>query len=157
MSDASDLCGCCGESRRAEDLAALSCHPQTKLCRGCIQWLFVTSGRPISMPIFATLDMAASRSFYEAAGFGVDGYDDGYAFVTRGGGEVLHLAGSSVVDPARNSGACYLNTVEADQWHAMWSAAGLPVSDIADRPWGMREFEVTDPSGNLLRVGRNLA
>ena len=39
-------------------------------------------------------------------------------------------------------------------WHARWAAAGLPVSQLRAKPWGMVEFSVTDPSGNRLRVGR---
>jgi len=126
------------------------------VCPACIHWLATAAGAVHAIPIFATADMDASRRFYEAAGFHVLAYDEGYSFVNRGGGEVLHLARSAELDPARNAAACYLNTREADEWHAAWAGAGLPVSDIADRPWGMHEFEVRDPSGNLLRVGRNL-
>jgi hypothetical protein len=28
------------------------------------------------------------------------------------------------------------------------------VTAIADQPWGMREFTLTDPSGNAVRIGR---
>jgi catechol 2,3-dioxygenase-like lactoylglutathione lyase family enzyme len=134
----------------------MHCHPEVMVCRGCIHWLAVASGFVAPTPIFATVNMDASRRFYEAAGFEVDAYDDGYAFVLRGGREVLHLARSEIVEPGRNAAACYINTPEADAWHVAWSVADLPVGEIADRPWGMREFEVIDPSGNLLRIGRNL-
>ena len=32
-----------------------------------------------------------------------------------------------------------------DALHATWQAAGLDVSEVADQPWGMREFSVLDP------------
>jgi hypothetical protein len=32
-------------------------------------------------------------------------------------------------------------------------AAGLQVTPIDDMPWGMREFTLTDPSGNNIRIG----
>lgn len=126
------------------------------MCRGCVQWLAVSTGVVSATPIFATADVTASRRFYEMAGFVVDAYDDGYAFVSRDGAEVLHLAVSDVVDPMRNDAALYINNPAADGWHAAWGEAGLPVGALTDRPWGMREFEVADPSGNVLRIGRNL-
>ena len=36
------------------------------------------------------------------------------------------------------------------------AAAGLDVTPIADQPWGMREFTLTDPFGNHIRVGRGI-
>jgi hypothetical protein len=30
------------------------------------------------------------------------------------------------------------------------------VSGIEDKPWGMREFALVDPNGNLIRVGHDL-
>ena len=44
----------------------------------------------------------------------------------------------------------------ADDWHARFVTAGLPVTAIDDMPWGMHEFTLTDPSGNHLRIGRNI-
>jgi hypothetical protein len=150
-------CACCGEPRAADQLTGLACHPETRICRSCIHWLAGAAGIGlISTPIFPTADMASSMAFYRAAGFVVDAYDDGYAFVIRDGDEVLHLAGVDDLDPERNQAACYLNTARADDWHAAWQAQGLPVGEIADQPFGMREFVVRDPSGNVLRVGRNL-
>ena len=35
------------------------------------------------------------------------------------------------------------------------SRAGLPVTDMADQPWGIREFTLNDPSGNNIRIGRS--
>ena len=43
------------------------------------------------------------------------------------------------------------------KWHRRFSSAGLSVSSIEDMPWGMHEFTLTDPSGNTVRVGRNVA
>lgn len=36
------------------------------------------------------------------------------------------------------------------------SEAGLPITSLADQPWGMREFTRTDPSGNHIRIGRGV-
>ena len=74
--------------------------------------------------------------------------------MTTPGPERKHLATDPTVDPIRNASGCYVHARNVDELHAAWSAAGLPVSDLADQPWGMREFSVKDPSGNLVRVGR---
>jgi catechol 2,3-dioxygenase-like lactoylglutathione lyase family enzyme len=150
-------CACCGQSRVDAELTGLACHPEIRICRDCIGWLAVASRNGLtSTPIFPTRDMDESVAFYRAAGFEVDMYDAGYAFVRRSGSEVLHLAGTDDLDLAANQAACYLNTSEADEWHRAWSDAGLAVSPIEDQPHGMREFDVRDPSGNSLRVGRNM-
>ena len=44
-----------------------------------------------------------------------------------------------------------------DAWHVRLQAAGLPVTEIADQPWGMHELALTDPSGNHVRIGRPVA
>lgn len=151
------ICSCCSEPRPDSELTGLACHAETRICRGCVRWLAMASGDGlISTPIFPTADMDRSAAFYRAAGFEVDAYDSGYAFVLSAGRELLHLAGADDLDPVRNQSAAYVNTPEADDWHRAWTDAGLPVSAIDDQPYGMREFEVRDPSGNLLRIGRNI-
>lgn len=45
---------------------------------------------------------------------------------------------------------------DVDAWHSELSSAGLPVTTLSDQPWGMREFRLTDPSGNHVRIGRSV-
>jgi len=66
---------------------------------------------------------------------------------------VFDLDGTDV-EPGTNRAGCYLVTADADAWHARMTADGLPVTPIADQPWGMREFTLADPSGNRVRIGR---
>jgi catechol 2,3-dioxygenase-like lactoylglutathione lyase family enzyme len=44
---------------------------------------------------------------------------------------------------------------DIDALHATLAGAndGGRLSEVADRAWGMREFYVTDPDGNLLKFG----
>jgi uncharacterized glyoxalase superfamily protein PhnB len=152
-------CSCCGEHRLPAELAALSCHAETTLCRGCVHWLAgqFEGSTPFgsATPILPVRDMAEAIAFWTATGLSVHPYDDGYTFVNRNG-ELLHLATDPTLDPARNSSACYIHEPDVSAVHARWQAAGLPVSELLDQPWGMREFSVRDPSGNLIRVGTNL-
>ena len=61
------------------------------------------------------------------------------------------------MDPSANHAGCYVITADADEWHRRFVSAGVSVTSIEEMPWGMREFTLTDPSGNNVRVGRNAA
>jgi uncharacterized glyoxalase superfamily protein PhnB len=97
--------------------------------------------------------MAEAVQFCEAAGFEVRRYDDGFAFVQLDGQSVFDLDLIPGMDPATNHAGCYIVTRDADAWHGRLLAAGLPVSALEDKPWGMREFTLTGPSGSNIRIG----
>jgi uncharacterized glyoxalase superfamily protein PhnB len=149
-------CSCCGLDREA---ARLSSRDDVALCRDCVESLTGKLG-VISTPTLPVVNMTDAVAFYEQAGFGVRVYADddgdpgeGFAFVDYDGQSVFDLDVVDI-DPARNGAGCYLIVNDADAWHARMTAAGLPVGPIADQPWGMREFTLTDPSGNNIRIGR---
>ena len=152
-------CACCGEDKAT---VALQSRSDVALCRDCIEWLLGRIGVR-STPTLPVADMAEAVAFYESAGFGVRLYnnesgeeDDGFAFVDVDGQSVLDLDLVPGLDPSANHAGCYVVTGDADGWHARLSAAGLPVTPIGNQPWGMREFTLTDPSGNSIRVGRGI-
>jgi uncharacterized glyoxalase superfamily protein PhnB len=116
-----------------------------------------------STPTLPVADIAEAVAFYERAGFGVRVYrdehgdaGDGFAFVDFDGQSVFDLDAASAFDPTANRAGCYLITEGAEEWHAHMRTGGLPVTPLADQPWGMREFTLTDPSGNHVRIGRAL-
>ena len=39
---------------------------------------------------------------------------------------------------------------------AVTPVSGLNVTSVEDKPWGTHKFTLTDPSGNNIRVGRNV-
>jgi catechol 2,3-dioxygenase-like lactoylglutathione lyase family enzyme len=151
----SNRCLCCGNERAESELAHPAGNSEAVICRGCLGWLSSQVASRVTA-VFPTRDIAESKRFYASAGFDLEAYDEGYVFVMRDGGELLHLVSAPELDPQTNRAACYIHCSKAEVWHEEWSEAGLPVSLLEDRPWGMREFSVIDPSGNLLRVGRNL-
>lgn len=118
--------------------------------------LMSVRGRVTSKPIVPVTNMAEAERFYRSLGFDVEGVGDGYAWVRHAGAEILHLRTTPSVDPATNQAGVYLHVPNADVWHDAWLDIGAAVGDVADRAWGMREFAITDPSGNLIRVGHNL-
>lgn len=51
----------------------------------------------------------------------------------------------------------YLHIDGIDDYHAQLLDAGVVITvAIADRPYGMRDFSVTDPAGNVLCFGQAL-
>jgi uncharacterized glyoxalase superfamily protein PhnB len=148
-------CSCCGEER---EVVALQSRDDVQLCRDCVGWLAGQLG-VISTPTLPVTGLPEAIEFYERAGFHVrvykdpDGQPAGFAFVDVDGQSVFDLDVVDI-DPSRNAAGCYLIVNDVDGWHARLTAAAVPVTPIADQPWGMREFTLTDPSGNRLRVGR---
>lgn len=112
--------------------------------------------RIVVKPILPVASMDPALAFYRQLGFDVRSYDSGYAWVLDGGEEIFHLREVAGLDAELNASSCYLHVGDADKWHAAWVAAGVSVGTIADQPWSMREFMITDPSGNLIRVGQNI-
>ena len=115
--------------------------------------------RPTVNPVLPVPDMAEAIAFYRRLGFDVEQFDDGYAWVRTCGWEFLHLAHAANVEPGRAAAGAYVHVTDADEWHvAITAAAGedAAIGGVVDQPWGMREFAVTDPAGNIVRFGRNL-
>jgi catechol 2,3-dioxygenase-like lactoylglutathione lyase family enzyme len=148
-------CACCGEEREPGRLTALLCHDDVKLCRGCIGWLRGRAGVPDSTPILPVRDLDEAKAFYESAGFDVRVYEGGgHAFVEYEDESVFDLGLPDGFEPGANRAGCYLIVPGVEQWHARLVDAGLPVTGLADQEWGMREFALTDPNGNTIRIGR---
>jgi uncharacterized protein (TIGR02246 family) len=97
-----------------------------------------------AIPILPAVDLRGTRAFFERLGF------------TAGYWSHAQLA------PSDNYAGCYWRVKDADALYAEYAALGLPASGtpslsaIEDKPWGMREFALVDPSSNLIRVGHNL-
>jgi uncharacterized glyoxalase superfamily protein PhnB len=137
-------------------VATLSCHDEVKVCRICVGWLMRRVGGIDVTPTLPVANMAEAVRFYEDAGFDVVKYDDGFAFVHFNDQSVCDLDLIEGMDPATNHAGCYVISEEVDTWHARFVDKGLSVTPVEDRPWGMHEFTLTDPSGNNIRVGRSL-
>jgi len=107
----------------------------------------------VAIPILPVRVLDEAMAFWSRSGLTVQRYDEGYAFVLAEGEEIVHLAVHPTVDPDTNPSACYLHVRDVRDWHDRLAAAGLPVTPVREEPWGMREFSLRDPSGNLVRVG----
>jgi len=117
----------------------------------------------IAIPILPSRDLAETRAFYERLGFHASGWwpreFGGYAILRRGDLSMHFFAFPEIV-PAHSYAQCYWRVHDVDALYAEYLQADLPGSGIPrlgpleDRDWGMREFAVIDPSGNLVRIGQ---
>ena len=121
-------CSCCGEDRDPSAVSSLLCHDDIKVCRACIGWLMREAGGVDVTPTLPVRDMGEATQFCEAAGFDVEQYDEGFAFIHFNDQSVFDLARIEGLDPASNHAGCYIITDDVDNWHARFEAAGLAVT-----------------------------
>jgi len=113
-------------------------------------------------PILPAQDVRRTRAFYESLGFKAGYHDDRYEILRRDN-LVVHLEAHQDLRSATNHTSCYWRVSDADALYREFAALGLPeegspsLSEPCDEPWGMREFTLKDPSGNLVRIGHELA
>jgi hypothetical protein len=119
-----------------------------------------------AVPILPSRDLAETLAFYERLGFRHSGgpwQEWGYLIIARGGIE-LHFWHRPDVDPLATDAGCYLRVPDADALHAEWDGIGVTHDPTTgsrlvppvDTDYGIREFALVDPSGNLLRAGSPL-
>lgn len=113
-------------------------------------------------PILPVHNLDEARAFYAKAGFAP--WFNGrwnYEIVSRGH-LVIHFVENRELIPGQNESSCYWRVKDADRFYSELRTLGLPSAGIPrltapeDKPWGMREFALVDPSGNLIRIGHDL-
>ena len=117
-----------------------------------------TPHRDRAVPTLPMRDLDETRDFYESVGFETAAIyaAEGYLMVELDGIE-LHFFHFPEIDPKGNYAGAYVYTAALEDAFAAFEGAGATIlHGIEDKPWGQREFAVTDPNGNLLRIG-NLA
>jgi catechol 2,3-dioxygenase-like lactoylglutathione lyase family enzyme len=118
----------------------------------------------LAIPTLPSRSLPATVAFYRQLGFEGDIHaaSGAYAILRRGDLE-LHFFSHSELVPADSFAGCYLRVGEVETFYRACLAANLPqqgiprIDPLATKPWGMREFAVVDPDGNLLRIGHPLA
>jgi catechol 2,3-dioxygenase-like lactoylglutathione lyase family enzyme len=114
-----------------------------------------------SEPILPAHDMSRSRAFYESLGFTAGYHGDSYEILRRDN-LVVHLELRKDLVPTTNCMSCYWRVANADLLYREFASLGLPAEGIPclttphDEGWGMREFQLRDPAGNMIRVGHEL-
>lgn len=117
------------------------------------------------MPILISRDLFETLSFLERLGFENRGAaPDVWQYLIVGRGDVeLHYVEDPSVDPLRTSAMAYVYVDDAQALYDAWASLVAPdeetgsrIVEPVDTDYGMREFAVVDPSGNLLRIGSQI-
>jgi catechol 2,3-dioxygenase-like lactoylglutathione lyase family enzyme len=114
-----------------------------------------------AIPTLPCRSVGAATEFYRRLGFegGAHQNNSDYAIFTRDALE-LHFFTHRELVPAESSAGCYIRVLDVEDIYNAWSTIGLPRSGIPrmgqleNKPWGLREFAMVDPDGNLLRIGQ---
>ncbi|POX60403.1 glyoxalase/bleomycin resistance/extradiol dioxygenase family protein [Streptomyces sp. Ru62] len=124
--------------------------------------------RETTIPILPCRTIQPVLDFYTALGFTVTFQQKSpnpYAVVELGGIQ-LHFFALRQYEPAESYSTCYIRTDDVDGLHSAFRARlkaaygriptrGLPrIGSLKDTSYGTRQFLVTDPGGNCLRVGQ---
>lgn len=111
-------------------------------------------------PVLKSGDYARSRAFYEGTlGFRVveEGGDPPRFGIFKRGTSVLFVnSWKEPPNPVPGVWEAYIHVTGMDALFAELQAAGAPiVRPVEDTVYGMREFEVADPDGNVVCFGQD--
>jgi catechol 2,3-dioxygenase-like lactoylglutathione lyase family enzyme len=105
------------------------------------------------MPELPLADVAAGVIYYrDALGFSVNYEMTGFAVMDRDRARILLI---TKTERYRGIASCYVYVADADGLYAEFVARGANAEAAPiNRPWGLREFRVFDPEGNILTFGQ---
>ena len=166
-------CGCCGRQLPSRRVAELGVTPGVFICAGCALWAARRAGWVsllrqvrlrsllprrrrraghvvrVAIPILPSSDLDRTAVYYRALGFVEAERHPGYLLLHSGGVE-LHFADQDGAGP----GMCFLHVADAAKlWKQVRDLGAAGVGPLADQDYGLREFTLTDPDGNKVRVG----
>jgi catechol 2,3-dioxygenase-like lactoylglutathione lyase family enzyme len=105
-------------------------------------------------------DFELSKTFYRELGFEVAWSSEDLAYLRHGNTSFL----LQKFYEAKHAGdfMMHLLVEDVDSW---WSHVescqlvkkyGVMIEPISDKPWGLRDFAISDPTGVLWRIGQNI-
>jgi len=122
-----------------------------EMARKCTHDTEVSCARPI----FGVKNLRASQAYYhDALGFKLDwdyGEPADFGSVSRGDGQIFLAQGGG-------GGSWIMMFVrDVDKLHKEFAERKAIIKmPPTDMPWGMREMQVEDPDGNVMRFGSSL-
>lgn len=112
--------------------------------------------------VLAVDDLALSKKFYvEKLGFAEDLSVDGWSFLSRGACK-LRLGDCPGIRPMSDvpdhSWFAYFHVQDAASSYKEIVKNGVEIwHELADKPWGMREFAIVTPDGHRIVFGERLS
>jgi catechol 2,3-dioxygenase-like lactoylglutathione lyase family enzyme len=118
----------------------------------------------LAIPMLPSRCVSATTEFYARLGFegGPHEFDQDYAILRRGSVE-LHFFTHRELVPAESSAGCYIRVLDVESFYQSCQPNALPsrgiprMEALENKPWGLREFALVDPDGNLVRIGQIIA
>ena len=168
-------CGCCGRTLPASRLTELGSTPGVFICASCALWAarrstafpvvhldprlvvrwargFVPSRRGLAtmaIRVLPSADLDRTTGYYQALGLEVVQRHNTY-LVMHAGPVELHFT-TSQDGPA--SGQAFLQVPDAGRlWKQLQQRSLTGIGPVEDQPSGLREFVVTDPDDNHIRI-----
>ena len=105
-------------------------------------------------------DFALSKQFYEDFGFTIGWSSDDLAYLHHGNASFL-LQNFYKPEHANNF-MMHIHVENVEMWWAhvqvqrIAERYGVMTQPPEDRPWGIRDFVIVDPTGVLWRIGQNI-
>jgi len=119
------------------------------------------SSAPSSQPTFTSIaprfvvsDLEQALAFYGHLGFQTTYHDEAFAIVERDGID-LHL-NYSPDGPKRHS-VCWIGVTNSDALYQQYLPTNAVRSPLEAKPYGLKEFSVRDPFGNLLLFAERIS
>jgi catechol 2,3-dioxygenase-like lactoylglutathione lyase family enzyme len=108
------------------------------------------SPRPMAVPILYSTDLDRTTSYYRSLGLEVVERQDTYLVMHTGPVQLHFTSGHHTPAP----GQTFLHVRDAGRlWKQLQDRSITGIGPVKDLPSGRREFVVTDPDGNSIRVG----
>lgn len=105
-----------------------------------------------AIPILLSPDLDQTARFCETLQLTVERPDPAY-LIARGHGIELHYSYNTRPEVCTET-SCYIRGGDVQRLHPLFTDLGIAnLSDFAPKPWGMSEFYIHDPHGNLLKFG----
>ena len=109
-------------------------------------------------PNLPSRDFTATTKFYAKLGFREQFRDNGWLILERGTIQIEFFPWPEL-ELKKNMASCCIRVADANALYESFRGAHLPESCSAvpritapvDQPWGLCEFAIIDPDGNLLR------
>ena len=104
-------------------------------------------------------DFALSKRFYEDLGFTIGWSESNLAYVSCG--DCSFLLQNFYNPEHANNFMMHLLVADVEAWWQRVESSqliakyGVRAEPPADRPWGLRDFPITDPTGVLWRIAQN--
>ncbi len=176
QSTGAQRCGCCGRALPVSRLTELGSTPGVFICTTCALWAarrsshapvvrldprlaarwlrdrVTPSARPATMaiPILSSTDLGRTAAYYAPLGLKIIERHDTYLVMGAGPVELHFTSGNLASAP----GQAFLHVSGAGKlWKELKSRNVAGIGPLEDHPSGLREFAVTDPDGNRIRIG----